>query len=494
MSEFPHTSQLAYPRHAATPGDLRARALARSGCPRGRPRHDARRGRRRRARARPRQRKGSDDDAPSRGLPFRAHHPIWRPGLAAPTAGELAALRIVEGAAQLSAIRVFVSVYPAGSRTTPLTAVDQADFASYTAALVRALPSFDDVIVGNEPNLNRFWLPQYGPGGENVAAPAYLSLLAQSYDAVKGPTQRCGSGVARSLPAASTSRTRAAIRTRRPNSSPTSMASGRVGANNGSWTASPSIPTARTRARAADVRPPELQLDRNRGLPEARRPRRTGFRRHRTTWIDASDPLRGVVSRPSSRRGKAHLYTGAEPATTSRSTKRRRPRATRRRSSSRSASRPCPVSSSSMPRTRPRSAHGSQASSTPTGRRRRANRSSATHSSLRGTARSPAAPVSSCPSHRRRSATRHAPRSEGRLARAAALQSRLHLLGAAPQAAGGVDHPREAGIRARRPVGDRRSRARPGRPWLVLLHDFTDPPGQPGRRVNAARSGLLQLP
>ena len=110
---------------------------------------------------------------------------IWQPGLSAPTARELAALRIVEGAAQLSAIRVFVAVYPAGSRTTPLTPVDQADFASYTAALVRALPSFNDVIVGNEPNLNRFWLPQYGPGGENVAAPSYLSLLAQSYDALK---------------------------------------------------------------------------------------------------------------------------------------------------------------------------------------------------------------------------------------------------------------------------------------------------------------------
>ena len=120
------------------------------------------------------------------GFRLRSHHRrSGSPGSRHPTANELAALRIVEGAAQLSAIRVFVSVYPAGSRTTPLTPVDQAAFASYTAALVRALPSFNDVIVGNEPNLNRFWLPQYGPGGENVAAPSYLSLLAQSYDAVK---------------------------------------------------------------------------------------------------------------------------------------------------------------------------------------------------------------------------------------------------------------------------------------------------------------------
>ena len=42
-----------------------------------------------------------------------------------------------------------------------------------------------DVIVGNEPNLNRFWLPQFGPEGENVSAAAYLRLLAATYDAVK---------------------------------------------------------------------------------------------------------------------------------------------------------------------------------------------------------------------------------------------------------------------------------------------------------------------
>jgi hypothetical protein len=61
----------------------------------------------------------------------------------------------------------------------------QSDFARYTAAAVRLLPAIDDVIVGNEPNINRFWLPQFGPAGENVAAPTYLSLLTQTYDALK---------------------------------------------------------------------------------------------------------------------------------------------------------------------------------------------------------------------------------------------------------------------------------------------------------------------
>jgi hypothetical protein len=42
------------------------------------------------------------------------------------------------------------------------------------------------VIIGNEPNLNRYWLPQFGDDNTtDVAAPAYESLLAQSYDAIK---------------------------------------------------------------------------------------------------------------------------------------------------------------------------------------------------------------------------------------------------------------------------------------------------------------------
>jgi hypothetical protein len=109
----------------------------------------------------------------------------WLPGQIVPPAGELAVLRNVEAAARLHGVRVYVSVYHPGSRTTPLTPAAQAEFAQYTAALARAVPSFDDVIVGNEPNLNRFWLPQFGLDGANASAPAYLSLLAQTYDALK---------------------------------------------------------------------------------------------------------------------------------------------------------------------------------------------------------------------------------------------------------------------------------------------------------------------
>jgi hypothetical protein len=52
-------------------------------------------------------------------------------------------------------------------------------------ATMRDAPEIRDVIVGNEPNLNRFWMPQFDAAGGDVAAPAYLALLIEVYDAVK---------------------------------------------------------------------------------------------------------------------------------------------------------------------------------------------------------------------------------------------------------------------------------------------------------------------
>jgi hypothetical protein len=82
-------------------------------------------------------------------------------------------------------VRVFLAVYHPGSATTPLTAEARAQFAAYVGAIVRDVPEIRDVIVGNEPNLNRFWLPQFDEAGNDVAAPAYFALLAEVYDTAK---------------------------------------------------------------------------------------------------------------------------------------------------------------------------------------------------------------------------------------------------------------------------------------------------------------------
>lgn len=98
----------------------------------------------------------------------------------------LADFRYGIATAERAGADVYLTLYPDGSSQTPLTADDQATFAQWAAWLIRRLPEVEHVIVGNEPNLNRFWFPQFGAGGRDVAAPAYVRLLARTYDALKG--------------------------------------------------------------------------------------------------------------------------------------------------------------------------------------------------------------------------------------------------------------------------------------------------------------------
>ena len=125
------------------------------------------------------------DELAESGFDTIAVTSIWEPGARAPTEQELEALRAVAAATEERDVRLVVRLYHAGSATTPLTDAARDEFAAYAAALVTEVDEVDDLIVGNEPNLNRFWLPQFGPDGEDVAAPAYLALLARAYDAVK---------------------------------------------------------------------------------------------------------------------------------------------------------------------------------------------------------------------------------------------------------------------------------------------------------------------
>jgi len=64
-------------------------------------------------------------------------------------------------AAQLDGIRLIVSVSNFDQRTTPRTQQYRDEFRIFVANLARALPSVTDFIVGNEPNLNLFWMPQF---------------------------------------------------------------------------------------------------------------------------------------------------------------------------------------------------------------------------------------------------------------------------------------------------------------------------------------------
>ena len=110
---------------------------------------------------------------------------MWQPGATAPSAQERHTLGNVVKAADDLHMRVFVFVWHGLSGATPRTQRARGQFAAYAAALAKAFPQIRDIVVGNEPNLNTFWMPQFGPGGKDVAATGYLDLLARSYDALK---------------------------------------------------------------------------------------------------------------------------------------------------------------------------------------------------------------------------------------------------------------------------------------------------------------------
>src|SRR5919204_5510225 len=110
---------------------------------------------------------------------------VWTPGDTKPSADDVLTLRNVEQAGRLDGVQVLLAVMNFGSRTTPLTEEARGQFADYTAALARALPQIHYFVIGNEPNLNRYWLPQFNPDGSDAAAPAYEALLEQAYDTLK---------------------------------------------------------------------------------------------------------------------------------------------------------------------------------------------------------------------------------------------------------------------------------------------------------------------
>jgi hypothetical protein len=107
---------------------------------------------------------------------------IWHRGERQPQ--DLEALRSAVDAAVDEDVRPIVAVY-SFARDTPVSASDQADFAAFAASIPRELRDVRDVIVGNEPNLNLFWQPQFGADGSDAVAAPFASLLARAYDALK---------------------------------------------------------------------------------------------------------------------------------------------------------------------------------------------------------------------------------------------------------------------------------------------------------------------
>jgi hypothetical protein len=109
---------------------------------------------------------------------------VWSRGATAPAADELYRLKTAVDVAQRAGIQPIVAVY-SFSGDTPLTPRARAAYTAYAVSLLERIPEARYISLGNEPNSNMFWMPQFGPGGTDAAATGYFKLLRLAYPAVK---------------------------------------------------------------------------------------------------------------------------------------------------------------------------------------------------------------------------------------------------------------------------------------------------------------------
>src|SRR5687767_6416315 len=67
--------------------------------------------------------------------------------------------------------------------TSSRRAIDH--FVEWLQLVARTYPQVTEFVVGNEPNLTRFWQPQFDRRGRGASGIAFAGFLARSYDALK---------------------------------------------------------------------------------------------------------------------------------------------------------------------------------------------------------------------------------------------------------------------------------------------------------------------
>jgi hypothetical protein len=93
--------------------------------------------------------------------------------------------RMMPVAAQYG-IRVEMAIQPIHALAFATnTAAKIAAFTSYVREVALRWPQVKEFVVGNEPNVKRFWQPQHNPDGSISSAAVYEQVLAASYDTLK---------------------------------------------------------------------------------------------------------------------------------------------------------------------------------------------------------------------------------------------------------------------------------------------------------------------
>ena len=87
--------------------------------------------------------------------------------------------------AAASGVRIVFAVYPTRASALTESAGAPEQFAAFLQLLARTYPQVKHFVIGNEPNLTRFWAPQFDPSGQQASGAAFVNVLARAYDALK---------------------------------------------------------------------------------------------------------------------------------------------------------------------------------------------------------------------------------------------------------------------------------------------------------------------
>jgi hypothetical protein len=117
---------------------------------------------------------------------------MWHPDNPTALPGDLAQIDTALAQAAAHGIKVSFAIYqrrPAGL-SSATSRVLLAQYTTWLQALARRFPSVTEYIGPNEPNLNRFWQPQFTHGCVNASGAAYARVMAATYDALKSVSAR----------------------------------------------------------------------------------------------------------------------------------------------------------------------------------------------------------------------------------------------------------------------------------------------------------------
>ncbi len=109
----------------------------------------------------------------------------WTAGQTILPPGQVSRLQRAALFASMRGLNPIVSIYNPGGSSAPSDPGARAQFVEFAKTVVQALPWVTTFIVGNEPNSNVYWLPQFDASGGDAAAKSYEQLLAATYDGIK---------------------------------------------------------------------------------------------------------------------------------------------------------------------------------------------------------------------------------------------------------------------------------------------------------------------